>query len=86
MTDLSLSRQLLECSRRAAKLDINETFSLSQLFRNDWLAFLDGRNPNSFGQKFSAAVERGDIPHVRFHSVDRSPHQTRYIRISVVEG
>ena len=86
MTDLSLSTMLLECSSRAAKLEIGETFPLSQLFREDWLDFLDGKSPNTFGQKFSAAVERGDIPHVCFHSVDRSPRQTRYIRISVVEG
>lgn len=75
------SNHLNEITKRAEPLPPSQTYTLPELFENEWNEFIDGISPNALGQAYASAIAQGLIRHSRFHSVDRSPRMNRYIRI-----
>jgi len=75
--------KLDEASRRAALLPARATYILPDLFGAEWADVIAGCNPNTLGRRYSEAVESRRIAHSRYHSVDRSPRYSRYVRVDI---
>jgi hypothetical protein len=78
--------KLMDCVSRALMLPPGTTFTLRELFGPQWAEFLGDISPQALGKAFSALLSNSEIPDLCFHSVDRSPRQSRFMRLETSRG
>jgi hypothetical protein len=71
---------LNQITARVESLPSGETYTLTELFGDEWEQFLGNICPNALGRTYARAVDQGLIHHSRFYQVDRSPRMSRYIK------